>query len=116
MDECENVVMRGTCPDCGSTNFHPGPRGGMAWNVKCAKCGSKFWYSPPFTPHRIDNEDQFYDLTVTKRLSEFGLGPYSAAIDTRECDECGAQIPETEGTGFSSAHAKSCSLHPDNVV
>jgi len=30
------------CWDCGSKDFMMGPRGGMAQNVMCANCGSKF--------------------------------------------------------------------------
>lgn len=58
------------CPDCGSILFNPGPRGGLAWNIRCMKCGSKFWYSPPFTPLRINNADLFYDLDLARTLSE----------------------------------------------
>jgi hypothetical protein len=50
----------GTCPDCGGEQFIIGPSGGNALNIKCADCGSKFWYSPPFPPERIDNDDCFY--------------------------------------------------------
>lgn len=60
------------CPDCGSVWFNPGPRGGMAHNIRCALCGAKFWYSPPFTPMRLtDSEDKYYDLNTVSRLSEF---------------------------------------------
>ena len=48
------------CPDCGSHLFHSGPSGGAAMNIKCAGCGSKFWFGPPFTPQRIHNDDAFY--------------------------------------------------------
>ena len=30
------------CPDCGCGIFRPGPRGGMAQNIECARCGSRF--------------------------------------------------------------------------
>ncbi|HEV8364574.1 MAG TPA: hypothetical protein VGQ52_13750 [Gemmatimonadaceae bacterium] len=56
------------CPDCGSKEFHPGPWGGTARNVKCAGCGAKFWFCPPFQPKRIDNSDEVYDLTRVERL------------------------------------------------
>jgi len=29
------------CPECGGKDFLEGPHGGMAVNVKCAKCGYK---------------------------------------------------------------------------
>ena len=36
------------CPDCGGEKFLPGPRGGLAMNIKCANpaCGSKFNVCP----------------------------------------------------------------------
>jgi hypothetical protein len=48
------------CPDCDSPSFILGPEGGMAVNIRCAGCGHKFWFAPPFTPERINNDDQFY--------------------------------------------------------
>lgn len=66
-----NVLnMDGACPACGSKEFHPGPRGGSARNIKCAGCGQKYWYRPPFPPERIDNDDACYDLTVRQQLME----------------------------------------------
>jgi hypothetical protein len=62
---------RGSCPLCGCFEFHPGPRGGAARNIKCAQCGVKLWYSPPFIPSLVFNEDQFYDLAVRERLQVF---------------------------------------------
>lgn len=32
----------GDCPDCGGFIFRPGPRGGVARNVECVGCGSRF--------------------------------------------------------------------------
>lgn len=58
------VKLETACPDCGSELFNPGPRGGHAHNIRCAQCGSKFWFSPPFTPTRIDSEDRFFCLTL----------------------------------------------------
>lgn len=52
------------CPDCGAGDFQLGPRGGLAINVRCAGCGAKFWFCPPFTPQRIDNEDALYGQVV----------------------------------------------------
>lgn len=49
------------CPDCRHENFILGPSGGAAINIKCGRCGSKFWFCPPFTPERINNEDSFYN-------------------------------------------------------
>lgn len=31
-----------SCPDCGCTIFRPGPRGGAAQNIECARCKSRF--------------------------------------------------------------------------
>ena len=30
------------CPDCGGFIFRPGPRGGIAQNIECVGCGSRF--------------------------------------------------------------------------
>lgn len=54
------LLNTGICPDCATSMFIEGPSGGAAMNIKCAGCGSKFWFAPPFTPERIDNDDQFY--------------------------------------------------------
>lgn len=32
----------GNCPDCGNDTFRDGPRGGLAQNIACERCGSKF--------------------------------------------------------------------------
>lgn len=42
------------CIDCGSDEMLEGPCGGMAQNVKCAKCGHKFNFGPPLFIHRIE--------------------------------------------------------------
>jgi hypothetical protein len=64
----EILNERGTCPACGSVEFHPGPRGGAARNIMCAGCGTKYWYSPPFAPTLIFSDDQFFDRDVRQRL------------------------------------------------
>jgi DNA-directed RNA polymerase subunit RPC12/RpoP len=71
--DCEPVQFKDDtgCPDCGSVLFHPGPRGGMAHNIRCAECGSKFWYSPPFTPLRIESHDSNFNFHVKRLLTEF---------------------------------------------
>jgi len=75
-DRIQIEFVRGrACPDCGSALFHPGPRGGLAHNIKCADCGSTFWYSPPFKSERIDPVDGAYDLTVTQTLAEIEKSP-----------------------------------------
>jgi len=55
-----DLLTDATCPDCRGEHFVIGPRGGLAANVRCAGCGSKFWYCPPFPSERIDNADSFY--------------------------------------------------------
>jgi len=32
----------GRCPDCGGTDFRPGPRGGLAQNIECRGCLARF--------------------------------------------------------------------------
>lgn len=62
------------CPDCDSKLFIEGPSGGASVNIKCAQCGSKFWYCPPFTPQRIDNSDEFYTRPpVNLWVETFGM-------------------------------------------
>jgi hypothetical protein len=53
-------LKEGFCPDCGGDKFNRGPRAGLSMNVQCATCGSKFCFSPPFTPERIDNSNNLY--------------------------------------------------------
>lgn len=39
----ECVVKKNTCPDCEAKGqWLVGPRGGIAQNIKCANCGSRF--------------------------------------------------------------------------
>lgn len=60
--DIEGALNRGEyCPDCGSKSFYSGPRGGLAMNIMCVQCGTRWWYSPPFTPHRIDNSPSVYN-------------------------------------------------------
>lgn len=60
MNDDLSRLNQGVCPDCGDERFVMGPSGGMAHNIRCAGCGHKFWFSPPFPPMRIDNDDSFY--------------------------------------------------------
>lgn len=32
-------ILRGRCPFCNSSDWYIGPQGGVATNIKCAKCG-----------------------------------------------------------------------------
>lgn len=46
-------LAKGICPDCAGNKFLEGPHAGLAVNVKCDDCGSKFNICWPFTPERI---------------------------------------------------------------
>jgi hypothetical protein len=46
---------RQCCPDCGSTKFLEGPQGGLAQNVACAQCGSRYNLAFPFLVERISD-------------------------------------------------------------
>jgi len=35
-------LQAGRCPDCGGTDWRPGPRGGNSENVECRGCGNRF--------------------------------------------------------------------------
>lgn len=63
------------CIDCGGTEFHPGPRGGAAHNVMCARCHAKWWYCPPFTPERIDSPEDVFDRTQRVSLGTLRGAP-----------------------------------------
>jgi hypothetical protein len=62
-------LNEGFCPDCSGEIFNLGPCAGLSMNIKCAGCGSKFCFGPPFTPERINNSDSLYD-TNPHKLSE----------------------------------------------
>ncbi len=49
----EEKLRRGVCPDCGGDKFLEGPHGGLAVNVQCDNCGSRFNLCWPFSPERI---------------------------------------------------------------
>lgn len=49
----EEMLGKGRCPDCKSKEFWEGPRGGMAMNITCAKCGSRFNIVPGLFCQRI---------------------------------------------------------------
>ena len=53
-------LMDGRCPDCGCFIFRPGPRGGVAQNIECVKCLSRFnvarWQGEFVGAHRIESE------------------------------------------------------------
>lgn len=41
-DRVLQALSAGECPDCGGMEFLRGPSGGVAVNIKCARCQSKF--------------------------------------------------------------------------
>lgn len=66
----QKSLGNGKCPDCGSTEFLAGPRGGMCQNIECAKCGSRFNIGPGVADrigHRDDGKE------VKDALAELGL-------------------------------------------
>lgn len=72
--EVERLNVHCKCPDCNSKLFQLGPQGGMAINIRCAKCKSCFWFAPPFTPERIqDVGDWAYGAPVNLYDWEHGL-------------------------------------------
>jgi hypothetical protein len=75
MDVGEPIdLSSGQCPDCAGTLFHPGPRGGAAINVKCAKCSACFNYSGPLPAQRIDYVDGVYsEAALPLERLEVGL-------------------------------------------
>lgn len=68
------IYKKGACPNCGGHLFHPGPRGGLSENIRCAGCGAKWWIGAPFPPEPLQNTDQFYDMTRTFDLREYFRG------------------------------------------
>jgi hypothetical protein len=61
-----------TCPDCGGFIFRPGPRGGIAWNVECVGCGSRFnvarWHGQLIFAQRIPNNVEWREDMFPKVL------------------------------------------------
>ena len=49
----EEKLKKGVCPDCDGDKFLKGPEAGLAVNVQCKNCGSRFNLRWPFTPERI---------------------------------------------------------------
>lgn len=66
-------LNEGFCPDCGSEHFNRGPTGGLSFNVRCADCGAKFCFSPPFAPARINNPDFVYHLGARRTLVQIAF-------------------------------------------
>lgn len=42
-----DAITRGTCPVCSAQeSFLQGPEGGMAVNIKCQECQTRYWLCP----------------------------------------------------------------------
>jgi len=57
--------------------------------------------------------DQHYYDEASRLRDEIMQG--TMAMAGTPCDECGADIPDTEASMVSESHKDSCSLHPRNV-
>lgn len=76
-NEARQIVdLTSACPDCGCEYFNPGPRGGLAHNIRCVLCGSKFWFCPPFPAYRIDSDDSVFELCFGLRTHEILSGDW----------------------------------------
>lgn len=64
------LTAHSQCPDCQSKLWNSGPCGRMAMNIRCANCGAKFCFCGPFTPDRINNDDQLYNIGSAKTIEE----------------------------------------------
>lgn len=63
-------LNRGFCPSCSHDKFYRGPQGGSALNVKCAKCGTCYWYGPPFTPTEIPDTGMYNTRREPAKLED----------------------------------------------
>ncbi len=77
------VEFETNCPDCNSPWFNPGPRGGAAHNIRCAQCGSKFFFCPPLTPERIDSDDVCFVLELKFTTAQILSGEAARAVQRR---------------------------------
>lgn len=60
------------CPVCNHTEFLEGPSGGMAVNIQCCQCETKFWWGGPFRASIIE-------LSEISREAGFEVGQEFAA-------------------------------------
>jgi hypothetical protein len=66
------LYKRGECPNCACHEFNPGPRGGLAENVRCAGCGAKWWIGLPMSPKPLLGSPEWaFDQTVTFDMREY---------------------------------------------
>lgn len=63
-----DVLIKGSCPNCGGRNFKGGPRGGMSRNILCANCKTEFNVGPAGAEHNgtcpPEREAQFFTETL----------------------------------------------------
>ncbi len=60
--EIWDTIHAGVCPKCeAKDSFLSGPRGGMAINIKCSECDTRFWLTPVrgFGAKFLDGPDPF---------------------------------------------------------
>ena len=55
------------CPDCGGFVFRRGPRGGLAQNIECIGCGSRFNITR-FDPSHTDGRKQPMPIVWAQRI------------------------------------------------
>jgi len=56
-EEQDHLMRQGKCPKCLCTQFRYGPQGGCAQNIRCAGCGTEYWWGPPFPAMFLDRDD-----------------------------------------------------------
>jgi hypothetical protein len=50
--QCDCITV-GHCPDCNHRGFVLGPRGGLAQNIECGGCGSRFNITKAPNSHHV---------------------------------------------------------------
>jgi len=78
LSDAENAKLRhGRCPVCGCKRFRSGPEGGGGMDIRCSKCGTEYWWSPPFRSMLLErNEPGLYRRTTWDMVEALGVvGP-----------------------------------------
>lgn len=52
-----DFFKKGKCPECGHHHFHLGPNNGVAYNIKCKKCGTYLLVVPATKKVEIINPE-----------------------------------------------------------
>lgn len=97
------ALATGHCPDCSGDEFHHGPRGGLARNYGCARCGAAFNLALVGDPAQLVSAQRIPRLVVD--VDQLERGPLPAAgydmqagaraayhdpnYPERPCDRCG---------------------------